>query len=151
MRGQRVRHRRDRADHAEGGVLDDRQAVVAAEDLAAQELHARRTLAERLELLDLVRQPADLRLFHLHRAQFDALVDGDAADVGDDAAAVFQRAAGEPLEGLARGRHGLVDVGEQAEAALVAAAAEHAGRCRCCPAASALVPPRFGSGFRQLA
>ena len=50
----------------------------------------------------------------------------DAADVGDDARAVFQRAAREPLEGLARGRHGLVDVGEQAEAALVAAARRRA-------------------------
>ena len=120
-RGQRMRHRRNGADHAERGVLDDRQAVIAAEDFAPQELDARRPLAERLELLDLVRQPADLRLFHLHRAQLDALVDGDAADVGDDAPAVFQRAAREPLEGFARGRHGLVDVGEQAEAALVAA------------------------------
>ena len=73
---------------------------------------------ERLELLDLVLQPADLGLFHLHRAQLDALVDGDAADVADDPPAVFQRAARELLEGLAGGGHGLVDAGELAEPAL---------------------------------
>ena len=92
-RGQRVRDRRDRADHAERGVLDDRQAVIAAEHFAAQELDARRPLAERLELFDLVLQPADLGLFHLHRAQLDALVDGDAADVVDDPLAVFDASA----------------------------------------------------------
>ena len=150
MRGQRVGHGRDGADHAERGVLDDGQAVIAAEDLAAQELDARRTLAQRLELLDLVRQPADLRLLHFHRAQLDALVDGDAADVGDDARAVFERAAGKPLERLARRGHRLVDVGEQAEAALVAAA-DRRRRCHCFPAASALVPQRFGPVFRQRA
>ena len=122
-RGQRVGHGRDGADHAEGGVLDHRQAVVAAEDLAAEELDAQRPLAQRLELLDLVLQPADLGLFHLHRAQLDALLDGDAADVADDAAAVGQRHGREPLEGLAGGGHRRVDVGEQAEAALLAAVA----------------------------
>ena len=40
QRGQRVGHRRHGADDAEGGVLDDGQAVIAAEDLAAQELDA---------------------------------------------------------------------------------------------------------------
>ena len=69
-----------------------------------------------------MRQPSDLRLFHLHRAQFDAGFDGDAADVGNDAAAVFERAARESLERLARRRHGLVHVAEQAETALIPAA-----------------------------
>ena len=97
-RRQRVRDRRDRADDAERGVLDDGQAVVAAEDFAPHELDAGRPLAERLELFDLVLQPADLRLFHLHRAQLDALVDRDAADVVDDPLAVFDR----PLAEAAR-------------------------------------------------
>ena len=99
-------HRRDGADDAEGGVLDHRQAVVAAEHLAAEELHAQRPLAQRLELFDLVRQPADLGLFHLHRAQLDALVDGDAADVVDDPAAVVQRHGREAVEGLGGRGHG---------------------------------------------
>ena len=101
-----------------------------------------------LQLLDLVRQPSDLRLFHLHRAQFDAGFDGDAADVGDDAMAVFEGAAGEPLEGLAGRRHGLVDVGEQAETALIAAARGGA-RCPLPPplAGQSPVRPRFGPGF----
>ena len=126
--GQRVRDGRDRGDDAEGGVLDDRQAVVAAEDLAAEELHARRPLAERLELLDLVQQAADLGLFHLHRAQLDALLDGDAADVADDAAAVVDGHAGEPLEGLAGGGHGAVDVAELPETALITAVGRRRGR-----------------------
>ena len=74
----------------------------------------RRALAQGLELFDLVLQPADLGLFHLHRAQLDALVDRDAADVVDDAAAIVERHGGEALEGLAGGRHGGVDRGEQA-------------------------------------
>ena len=102
-RRQRVRDRRDRADHAERGVFDHGQAVVAAEHLAAQELDARRPLAERLELLDLVLEPADLGLFHLHRAQLDTLVDGDPANVADDAFAVFESALGELLERFPRG------------------------------------------------
>ena len=102
-RGQRVRDRRDRADDAEGGVLDHRQAVIAAEDFAAEELHAQRPLAQRLELLDLVLQAADLRLFHLHRAQLDALLDRDAADVPDDAAAIVDRHAAESVR-TPRGR-----------------------------------------------
>ncbi len=85
-----------------------------------EELHAQRPLAQRLELLDLVLQPADLGLFHLHRAQLDALLDGDAADVADDAAAVFQGHGREALEGLAGGGHRGVDRGEQPVAALAA-------------------------------
>ena len=91
-RGQRVRDRRDGADDAERGVLDDAQPVVAAEALLREELDAGRALAEDAELLDLVGQPADLGFLHLHRAELDALVDRDAADVVDDAAAVVDRA-----------------------------------------------------------
>ena len=109
-RRQRVRDRRDRADDAERGVLDDGQAVIAAEHFAPHELDAGRALAERLELFDLVLQPADLGFFHLHRAQLDALVDRDAADVVDDPLAVFDRPLAELLEGLGRGGHGFVDV-----------------------------------------
>ena len=113
---------RDRADHAERGVLDDGQAVVAAEHLAPQELDAGRAFAERLQLLDLVLQPADLGLFHLHRAELDALVDRDAADVVDDPLAVFDASARESCSKASRGGgDGLVDVGEDAEAARVAA------------------------------
>ena len=78
QRGQRVGHRGHHADHAEGGVLDHGQAVVAAEDLAPHELDARAAQAERLELLDFVRQAADLGLFHFHRAQLGALLDQQA-------------------------------------------------------------------------
>ncbi len=46
-RRQRMRHRRDRADHAERSVFDHGQPVVAAEHLASQELDAGRSLAER--------------------------------------------------------------------------------------------------------
>ncbi len=112
---QRVRYGGDRPNHAERGVLDHGQPVVAAIDLAPHELDAGGHEAERLDLLDLVLQAADPGLFHLHRAELDALVDGDAADVRDHPAALLDRAAGEPLEGVAGGGHGLVRVGEEAE------------------------------------
>ena len=83
--------RRNRADDAEGSMFDDGQTVVAAEHFAPHELDTRRFLAQRPKLLDLVVEPADASLFHLHRSQFDRLVDGNAANVIDDPFSIFLR------------------------------------------------------------
>ena len=99
-RGERVGDRRDRADHAEGGVLDDGQAMVTAKHLAPHEFHAGRPLAEHLELFDLVFQPADLRLDKFHAAEFLGVVDRDPSDVVDRLAPAFHA---QPLELLERG------------------------------------------------
>src|SRR5690349_12340841 len=89
-RGERMGDGSDDADDAEWGVLDHRQAMIAAVDLAPHELDAGSFFAEGLELLDLVLQPADLGFVHLHRAELDAVVDRDATDMADDPLAVFQ-------------------------------------------------------------
>ena len=120
-RGQRMRDGRDRADDAERGVLDHRQPMVAAKDLAAEKLDARRLFAQRLELFDFVNEATDLGLVHFHRAELDALLDRDAAYVVDDSLAVFDGPLGELLEGFAGRGHGFVHVLEDAIAAAVAA------------------------------
>ena len=102
-------------------MLDDRQTVIAAKRLAVEKLDARNSRRAQ-QLVDFVRQPADLRLFHLHRAQLDAIVGGNSPDVADDAFAVFERAVRQPVEGLARCGNRLVRVGEEAEASLITAA-----------------------------
>jgi len=123
-RGQRVGYRGDGADHAEGRVLDDRQAAVAAVHLAPQELDAGAAFAQRFQLFDLVLQAADLGFVHLHRAQFDALVDRDPADVADDPFAVLQAPLAQPLVSLGRRRDGFAGVAKDPVAALVAGAAD---------------------------
>ena len=69
QRRQRVRHRRDDADDAERGVFLQRDAVLAAERVGAQELDAGDAVGDDLQLLDLVLQPADLGFFQLLAAQ----------------------------------------------------------------------------------
>jgi hypothetical protein len=95
--------------------------MIAAKDLASQELHALRAGGPD-QFVDLVLQSADLGFFHLFRAEFDALVDADTTDVRDDAFAIFECAAREPVKSLSRSRHGLIHVGEQAKSALISAA-----------------------------
>ena len=110
--GERVGHGRDGPDDPEGCVFDHRQAMVATEHLAPHELHAGGAFAERLELLDLVLEASDLRLLHLHRSQLDALIDGNAADVLDDASAIFERPPGQLFERVPSRGHGLLHAGE---------------------------------------
>ena len=62
-----MRGRRDRADDAEGRVLLQRDAVVAAAAVGMQPLDAGHELDD-LQLLDLVIEPADLRLLQLDAA-----------------------------------------------------------------------------------
>jgi hypothetical protein len=63
-----------------------------------------------------VLKPADLGLFHLHRAQLDALVDRDAADVIDDPLAVLDGSLAKLLEGDGSRRNRFVHVVKNAVA-----------------------------------
>ena len=126
-RGERVGDRRDRADHAEGGVLDDGQAMVTAKHLAPHEFHAGRPLAEHLELFDLVFQPADLRLDKLHAAEFLGVVDRDPSDVVDRLAPAFHAQPLELLERLRGSGDGVVDAVENTVSARERAGASRAG------------------------
>ena len=78
------------------------------------ELDAGRACAERLELLDLMNEPPDLRFVHLHRAEFDAVVDGKATNDFNHSSSIFQRAFGELFEGIASGRNRFIDTGKNA-------------------------------------
>ena len=115
-------HGGDRTNHAEGRVFDDCQAVVAAKNLAAHELDAWRPLAERFEFFDLVLETTDFGLFHFHRAQFDRLLDRNAANVVDDPLALFDRPFAERLEGVGGRGHRFVDAVEDAKTTGIAAA-----------------------------
>ena len=113
-RRQRVSHRGDGADHAERGVLDHSQAMIAAEHFAFQELDSGGPLAKRLEFFDFVLEPADPGLFHFHRAEFDRLLDRNPADVVDDSLAVGQAPLAQLLEGSRGGRDRFIDASEHA-------------------------------------
>src|SRR5262249_21944223 len=108
--------RRDRPDDAEWRVLDYRQTPIAAEHFAPHELDARRPLTKRLQLLDFVLQPANLCLMHLHRAQFDALFDGNPTDMIDDSLAVLNRSLLKLIERIACRRYRFIRAGENAVA-----------------------------------
>lgn len=129
-RGQRVRDRSDDADDAERRMFDDREPMVAAKNFAPHELDTGRTLAERFELFDLVRQAADLGFFHFHRAQLNRLLDRNAANVIDDAFALFERPLAELLEGLGGGGHGFVDASEDAKSTRIPATIDRRRRSR---------------------
>src|SRR5262249_45886675 len=92
---QRVRHRGDYADDAEGGVLLQRDAVLTAEGVGAQELDAGDAIGDHLELFDLRRQAADLRLLEFLAAEFLRAFRTDFADAGDGLAPIVEAA---PLE-----------------------------------------------------
>src|SRR3954453_9149161 len=100
-----MRDRRDCADDTERGMLDHGQAMIAAINLASQELNAWRSLAECLELLDLVLQPADFPFRHFHRAELDALIDGNPANMVDDPLAGLDRPLLKLRKGITRRRH----------------------------------------------
>ena len=67
-RRQGMSDRGDRTDDAKGGMFNNGQSMVTTENLATQELHARRSFAKCSQFFDLVLQAADFRLLHLHRA-----------------------------------------------------------------------------------
>ena len=113
-RRQRVGDGSDRADDAEGGVLDHGEAMVAAENFTGEKFNSRRAFAEHLQFLNFVFQPTDFRLFKLHPAEFDGIVNRDATDVGDRLAAPLQPQFFQLLKGLLRGPHRLVNAGEDA-------------------------------------
>ena len=98
-------------------------AVLAAEGVGAQELDAGDAVGDDLELLDLVLEPADLRLFQFLAAELLGLLDADLADAGDGLAAVFEAARLELALRLGGGGDGGVDVVEDA-------ALRGRGRCR---------------------
>ena len=131
-------------------MLDDRQAVVSAKDLATQEFDAGHGQADAPLLVDLVFEFADLGLFHLHRAEFDALVDRDATDVVEDPFAAFDGDAGEFLERLARGGDRFVGVGELAQAAMIALARDRPGRAVASDASENFLDNIADNGFVNL-
>src|ERR1700680_2615432 len=90
-----MRYRRDDADDAERCVFCQRDAVVAAECLGAQELDARGPFGDDSHLIDLVIQPADAGFFELLPTQLLGLVDADAANTVDGLAAVIETAGPE--------------------------------------------------------
>ncbi len=90
QRRQRMRDGRDDADHSEGCIFLEGDAVLAAEGLGTEELHAGDAVGDHLELLDLGREPADLRLRQLLAAKLLRLLAADLADAGDGAATVVQ-------------------------------------------------------------
>src|SRR5262249_24790551 len=116
-RRQRVRHGRDGADDAERSVLGQRDAVLAAVSVGAQDLDAGGALGTDDQLLDLVRQPAELGLFKLFAAELFGLFDTDLADAGDGLAAILQAAGLELPLRLRRRLNGAVHVVEHAPAA----------------------------------
>ena len=59
-------------------------------------------------------QPPDFGFLHFHRAQFNALVDRNAADVVDNSLARFQAMLAELIERGIGGGHGIVDAVEHA-------------------------------------
>ena len=130
-RGERVGHRRDCGDHAEGSVLDHSQAVVAAKDLAPHELDARHLLAENLELLDLVVEPADLRLGKLHPPEFLGVLDRDPTDVGNRPAAALHPETLQFVKCRRGGGYGLVHGGEDPVGGRRPAGAGSGGWLRC--------------------
>ena len=97
-RGQRMGHRRDGPDHSERSMLDDCQTVVPAETLRFEELDSRGLFTEGFELRNFVFESSDFGLIHFHRAELNAIVDGDTSDMVDDAAAIGDRAFAELFE-----------------------------------------------------
>ena len=75
-----------------GAIFLQADAVLAAEGFGLQELDAGDALGDDLQLLDLVRQPADLRLFQFLAAERFGLLRADLADALHGLAAVFQPA-----------------------------------------------------------
>jgi hypothetical protein len=94
------------------GVLDNRQTMIATEALGPQELHPRGAFRKNLQLLDLVFQPPNLRLVHLHGAQFHGVALSDVADDFDDPLAIFNRSVSQLFEGDPRRADGFIDAGE---------------------------------------
>ena len=72
--------------------------MVAAKTFGFQKLDARRLLAQGSQFVDLVFGASDLRLSHLHQAEFFAVVDRDTTNDVDHSLAIFQRATTKFLE-----------------------------------------------------
>ena len=117
QRRQRVGDGRDRADHAERGVLGHGQPVVAA--VAS---HLRNSIPGTsltiLQLLDLVIEAADLRLFEFQPAQLVGLLIANPIDASDGLGPIGQRPVAESLEAFRRGGHRIVDRAEHAPIAV---------------------------------
>ena len=111
-----MRARRDRADDAEGRVFLERDAVIAAARIGPEPLHAGDELDD-LELLDLVVEPADLRLVEFELAPHFRVGLGHRLDDLDDLNARGDAALLKLEEGLVRGGAGFVGIGEHAELA----------------------------------
>ena len=103
---------RDDADNAERSVLRERDAVLAANRLRAQEFDARNLVGDHLELFDLVDEPADFSLFQLIAPELLRPVDADLANAGNRLAAVFQTARFKLLLSFDRRGHGFIHVVE---------------------------------------
>ena len=112
-RRERVGHRGNRSDDAEGSVFDDGQAAISAVAFGSEEFDPGGLFTEGFELCDFVFKSSDLGFLHLHRSEFLALADRDTSDDVDDLFAVFDRSLLELLEsGSSRGDC-IVDVVEQ--------------------------------------
>ena len=84
-----MRDRRDGADDAEGSVLDKRDAVLATIRFGLEPLDAGNAIGDDGELLDLVRQPADLRLFEFLASKRLSLFGADLANAEPGFSAPF--------------------------------------------------------------
>jgi hypothetical protein len=104
-------------------MLNDRQPMVAAKNLAGQKFHSGRSLAQRFKFFDFVLQPPDFGFLHFHRAKFNALIDGNPANMVDNSFASFQPMLAELVERGIGGGNGVVYAIKHAVSAREAAAA----------------------------
>jgi hypothetical protein len=114
--GDGVRHRQDGRDDAEGGVLLEGDAVVAAAGVGVEPLDAGDELHD-LELLDLVVEAADLGLGELELAPLGGVLGGEGLDDLDNLGAGGDALLGELLLGDGGGGAGGGGVLEDAGAA----------------------------------
>ncbi len=110
--------RGNRADDAEGSVFDDGETVVAAVAFRFEELDTGSLFAERFQFGDLVFQPTDLGFVHLHRSEFDRVVDRNAADVIDDSATVFDGPISQFFKRGPCGANCIIDIEKESIAAV---------------------------------
>ena len=112
----RMRARRDRAHDAEGRVFLQRDAVIAAAGVGPEPFHAGDEL-DNLQLLDLVIEPANLRLVEFEFAPHFRVGLRHRLDDLDDLHARRDAGLLELQEGFLRGGAGFIGVGVHAELA----------------------------------
>ena len=129
-----IRRGRDRADDAERGPLEERQAAVAGFAFGLQHFGAGRFVGDEPVLDDLVFVAAEAGLAMGGEGQRFAFAERRLADAGDDLVALGERQLVESFEGRLGCFDGRIQVAESAEPLLAAAARTCRGcrrrRCR---------------------